>query len=128
MIVTGNFTETEEDTPIPESGREYPLQRDEVKSTSKVNRNITGSSTKSGTNEEPKYYIGFVIGILTVVILILVAAIIFIVFRNQRIKTTARLSEIPIRNDKRFESEKVRWIDLFIVWKYLYLWKLVFFL
>ena len=96
MVITGNFTETTEDIPIPDSGKEYPLQRDEVKSTSsKVNRNTTGVSTKTGTNEEPKHYIGFVIGVLTVVILILVAAIVFIVFQNQRLKTTTGLTAVP---------------------------------
>lgn len=109
VIVSGNFTDSEEDVPIPESGREYPLQRDEVKSTSKAMDSVVGPSTNAGTQEEPKHYIGFVIGILTVVILILVAAIVFIVFRNQRLKAAAALSVIPvIRNDlKRFESEKV---------------------
>lgn len=108
MVITGNFTETTEDIPIPDSGKEYPLQRDEVKSTSsKVNRNTTGASTKSGTNEEPKHYIGLVIGILTVVILILVTAIVFIVFRNQRFKTTTGLTVVP-RSEKRIECDKVR--------------------
>ncbi|KAJ8977817.1 hypothetical protein NQ317_007518 [Molorchus minor] len=109
VTVTGNFTEAEADNPMPESGREYPLQRDEVKSTTKVNGSAAGQSTRSGTGEEPKHYIGFVIGILTVVILILVAAIVFIVFRNQRLKAAGSLSSIPpVRDDlQRFESEKV---------------------
>ncbi|KAJ3661378.1 hypothetical protein Zmor_005776 [Zophobas morio] len=111
VVITGNFTETTEDIPIPDSGKEYPLQRDEVKSTSsKVNRNTTGVSTKTGTNEEPKHYIGFVIGVLTVVILILVAAIVFIVFRNQRLKTTTGLTAVP-RLEKRIESDKMAMED-----------------
>jgi discoidin domain receptor family protein 2 len=111
VVITGNFTETTEDIPIPDSGKEYPLQRDEVKSTSsKVNRNTTGASTKSGTNEEPKHYIGLVIGILTVVILILVTAIVFIVFRNQRFKTTTGLTVVP-RSEKRIECDKMAMED-----------------
>lgn len=95
----------EEDVAIPDSSKEYPLQRDEVKTTTgKVNRNSTVAVTKGGTNEEPKQYIGFVIGILTVVILILLAAIVFIVFRNQRLKTSTPQSTIS-RTDKRFNSD-----------------------
>lgn len=109
MVITGNFTEMVEEIPAPESGKEYPLQRDEVKSTfSKASRNTTGASTKSGPNEEPKHYIGFVIGILTVVILILVAAIVFIVFRNQRLKITSQGDTAVSRLDKRIECDKVR--------------------
>lgn len=57
-----------------------------------------------------KHYIGFVIGILTVVIVILVAAIVFIVFRNQRIKTVEGVSAIPTIRDnaERIDCEKVR--------------------
>lgn len=57
-----------------------------------------------------KHYIGFVIGILTVVIVILVAAIVFIVIRNQRIKTVIGLTTIPTigENAERIDCEKVR--------------------
>lgn len=109
-MVTGNYTDGEEDVTIPEVGKEYPLQRDEVKTiATKVNRNSTTiRSTKGGTNEEPKQYIGFVIGVLSVVILILVAAIVFIVFRNQSLKTTTELSSIT-DGDRRFDEDlKVR--------------------
>ncbi|KAJ8957027.1 hypothetical protein NQ318_012202, partial [Aromia moschata] len=117
VLVTGNFTETEEDAPVPDSGREYPLQRDEVQSgggapkASGVDGGAgTGHSTKAGdADDEPKHYIGFVIGVLTVVIFILVAAIVFIVFRNQRLKATTGVSTVPtIEGDlKRFENEKM---------------------
>lgn len=104
--VNGNHTDTEEDIKAaPEVEREYPLQRDEVKSTSsKLNRSTAGIPIKNTTNEEPNHYIGFVIGTLTVVILILVAAIVFIVFRNQRIKASSVRSTIP-HNNKRAEKE-----------------------
>ncbi|CAH0545930.1 unnamed protein product [Brassicogethes aeneus] len=101
--VTGNFTEAEEDAAQPEAGsKEYPLQRDEVKYVAKPSNNLSPSltnlgpatETKNGSNEEDsKYYIGLVIGCLTVVILILVAAIVFIVFRNQRIKNGGELHD-----------------------------------
>lgn len=115
--MTGNFSEMEEDPPAPEVGREYPLQRDEVKTVTgpKSGTNNTTSNTvttKTGAGDEPKHYIGFVIGVLTVVILILVAAIVFIVFRNQRLKSgddAVDVADYPtLRDDvKRAADEKV---------------------
>lgn len=124
MPVLGNFTgDSEEDVTIPEDffgssgvvgSREFPFQRDEVKSTIKTN-STSLRSPKSGTDLDDqtgtgKHYIGFVIGILTVVILILVAAIVFIVFRNQKLKTIGHLTTIPSmgENSKRPDCEKVR--------------------
>ncbi|XP_019874685.1 discoidin domain-containing receptor tyrosine kinase B [Aethina tumida] len=117
VAVTGNFSEMEEDPPAPEVGREYPLQRDEVKTVTgtKSGTNNTTSNTvttKTGADDEPKHYIGFVIGVLTVVILILVAAIVFIVFRNQRLKSgddAVDVADYPtLRDDvKRAADEKI---------------------
>ncbi|KAJ8925152.1 hypothetical protein NQ315_001337 [Exocentrus adspersus] len=115
VIVSGNFTEdVEEDVQVPDSGREYPLQRDEVKSTSKsADAPSSPSKADTGVPEEPKHYIGFVIGVLTVVILVLVAAIVFIVFRNQRLKAAVGMSTLPVaRTDlERFDSEKMTMED-----------------
>lgn len=106
-VLTGNYTELEEDVrfaPDP-SNPEYPLQRDEVKlASNKSNRNSTEKiPVKTVENEETSHYIGFVIGLLTVIILILVTAIVFIVFRNQKLKTSPGHSAIPHTNN---ESEK----------------------
>lgn len=111
-MANGNYTDgEEEDVTIPDASKEYPLQRDEVKVTStRVNRNSTSVPSSSGgrANGEVKHYIGFVIGVLTVVILALVAAIVFIVFRNQRLKMFVEQSSAP-DNDKRIDDElKVR--------------------
>ncbi|KAF5296725.1 hypothetical protein FQA39_LY12425 [Lamprigera yunnana] len=85
--VSGNFTEWEEDMELPDEGKEYPLQKDEVEVTSsKTSYNTIGASIKTESNENSKEYIGFVIGILTVVILILMVAIVFIVYRNHKLK------------------------------------------
>lgn len=107
--MTGNYTDIEEDVRFsPDSAKEYPLQRDEVKLTSnKFNGSAAKIPIKNTTNEEPDHYIGFVIGMLTVVILILVAAIVFIVFRNQRPKTSARHSVIPDINNEAEKELKV---------------------
>ncbi|KAK5643044.1 hypothetical protein RI129_009211 [Pyrocoelia pectoralis] len=100
VVVSGNFTEWEEDVEIPDTGREYPLQKDEVEVTSsKTGRNTAGASIKTGSNEDSKQYIGFVIGVLTVVILILTAAIVFIVYRNHRLKeVTAQPNDFNVEN------------------------------
>lgn len=91
-----------------------------MKSTTKSNHTLTLiRSPKAGTElkGEPgggKHYIGFVIGILTVVIVILVAAIVFIVFRNQKLKMTGGLTAIPTIRDnlERIDCEKVRTLTL----------------
>lgn len=81
--VTGNYTDlvggtnsmSEFDT-IPELEKEYPLQRDEVKSTpNKANRSTAKVPMKNAEVEGSNHYIGFIIGTLTVLILILVRAI-----------------------------------------------------
>ncbi|XP_031358423.1 discoidin domain-containing receptor 2-like isoform X1 [Photinus pyralis] len=99
-VVSGNFTEWEEDVEIPDTGREYPLQKDEVEVTStKTGRNTAGAPIKTDSNEDSKQYIGFVIGVLAVVILILTAAIVFIVYRNHRLKqVTAEPSNFNVEN------------------------------
>ncbi|KAL3275352.1 hypothetical protein HHI36_020119 [Cryptolaemus montrouzieri] len=114
--VTANFTERpEEDADLTstETGREYPPQRDEVKRTQtrRYRNNVTSSviapKLETAGEGSKHHYIGFVIGALTVVILVLVAAIVFIVFRNYRIKTSASLSGLPVEDDKPAENEKV---------------------
>ncbi|CAH2001313.1 unnamed protein product, partial [Acanthoscelides obtectus] len=108
---SGNFTDlVEDDTALPPIGPEYPPQRDEVKSTTSKVANLTVSQSKTDgrTDDEPESYIGFIIGALTVVILILVAAIVFIAFRNQRIKAISGLTAIPtVRSDLECEKAAV---------------------
>lgn len=57
-----------------------------------------------GKETESKQYIGPVIGILSVVIIILVGAIIFIVIRNQRIKSSPGHCALPV-TDKRNDTK-----------------------
>lgn len=109
-MVSGNYTELEEDIRLlPDPGNpEYPLQRDEVKlGSNKSNRSTEKIPIKNVDNEEAPHYIGFVIGLLTVVILILVAAIVFIVFRNQKLKTSPGHSAIPHTNNETEKGIKV---------------------
>ncbi|KAJ9587755.1 hypothetical protein L9F63_018811, partial [Diploptera punctata] len=107
VVVVGNFTEEEIEGTIVRSedqGQEYPLQRDEVQTKSSrddrtnslgaaVGNSATGSENSSP--RESKQYIGLVIGVLTAVILLLMGAIMFIVFRNRRLKSHAGHSVLP---------------------------------
>ncbi|XP_044732901.1 discoidin domain-containing receptor 2 isoform X2 [Chrysoperla carnea] len=104
-IPVGNFTEEETEsisilTPKvqpQDSSKEYPLQRDEVhKPTNpKKDRNIIVSTESRRSNADSKQYIGVVIGILTIIILVLVGAILFIIVRNRRLKSATGHTVLP---------------------------------
>lgn len=111
MAATGNYTEWEQevDEEVETSDaavNEYPLQKDDVEVTSrKTERKLVGASTTGGiTNEDSKQYVGFVIGVLTVVILVLMTAIVFIVYRNQKLKERCENSAVGLHDDLRFEG------------------------
>lgn len=117
VAATGNYTEWEEQAEeeietLDAAVNEYPLQKDDVEVTSrKTERKMVGASTTgSTTNEDSKQYVGFVIGVLTVVILVLMAAIVFIVYRNQKLKERRENSASGLHSDLRFEGIlKVIW-------------------
>ncbi|XP_031776700.1 discoidin domain-containing receptor 2 isoform X2 [Nasonia vitripennis] len=73
-------------TGIPFQNNEGPLQRDEVKTT--FNKDEANYSAFPDKSKEPesRQLIGLVIGILTTVIVMLLAAITFIFYRNRRLK------------------------------------------
>ncbi|XP_018375817.1 PREDICTED: discoidin domain-containing receptor 2-like isoform X1 [Trachymyrmex cornetzi] len=73
-------------TGSPYQNNEGPLQRDEVKAT--FNKEESKDNTFPDKSKEPesKQFVGLVIGILTTVIVMLLAAIMFIFYRNRRLK------------------------------------------
>ncbi|XP_046467696.1 discoidin domain-containing receptor 2 isoform X1 [Neodiprion pinetum] len=78
-------------TGSPYQNNEGPLQRDEVKATFNNNNDATRSDNifpDKSKEPESRQLIGLVIGILTTVIVMLLAAITFIFYRNQRLKAT----------------------------------------
>lgn len=108
-VVTGNYTELEEDIGLSPSNPEYPLQRDEVKfASNKSNRSTEKIPAQNIENEETSSYIGFIIGSLTVIIFILVGAIVFIILRNQKLKMLPGRSAIPHMNNELEKAAKVR--------------------
>jgi discoidin domain receptor family protein 2 len=104
VVVVGNFTEEEIEGGIlktDDHGKEYPLQRDEVQTTPSRDDGANSAGAAAGgpsggaDSSGSKQYIGLVIGVLTAVILLLMAAIMFIVFRNRRLKSGPGLSVLP---------------------------------
>jgi discoidin domain receptor family protein 2 len=104
VVVLGNFTEEEVEggtLRTEDHGKEYPLQRDEVQTTpSREDRpNTAGAAPNSpaggSDSTGSKQYIGLVIGVLTAVILLLMAAIMFIVVRNRRLKSRRGHTVLP---------------------------------
>ncbi|XP_045462151.1 discoidin domain-containing receptor 2-like isoform X3 [Harmonia axyridis] len=112
---TNNSTERAENganQTAPNSSKEYPPQRDEGKRT---HTRYLGNNTTSTTFSEPKFnegtgfqYIAFVIGTVIVAMMILLAAIGFIVFRNYRLKEPSSVSRPPVEEDKPIGNEKMR--------------------
>lgn len=78
---------------------------------------MPGNKGAADKGSDGKHYIGFVIGVLSVVILMLVAAIIFIVIRNQRIKSSPIHSVLPA-SEKRTDV-KVRIFYTYIIFIFL---------
>jgi discoidin domain receptor family protein 2 len=103
VVVSGNFTEEEIEGGISKTddhSREYPLQRDEVQTTSSRDDRANSPGAASGgpggsESSVSKHYIGLVIGVLTAVILVLMGAIMFIVVRNRRVKSGPGHSVLP---------------------------------
>ncbi|XP_031771766.1 discoidin domain-containing receptor 2-like isoform X2 [Apis florea] len=73
-------------TGIPYQNNEGPLQRDEVKATFNKEENNDNALPDKSKEPESRQFVGLVIGILTTVIVMLLAAITFIFYRNRRLK------------------------------------------
>ncbi|XP_066592501.1 discoidin domain-containing receptor 2 isoform X2 [Prorops nasuta] len=95
VISEWNNTEEEEtknkSAIVPATGSPYqnnegPLQRDEVKATFNKEENNDNAFLDKSKEPESRQFVGLVIGILTTVIVMLLAAITFIFYRNRRLK------------------------------------------
>lgn len=85
-VVNGNFSEEELDSEEP------PLQKDQVATPGIENKNIVSAvNTPSGLGQ----YLGVVVGLLTVLAVLMVAAVAFIVIQQRRYKSSPRPSQIP---------------------------------
>ncbi|XP_076749546.1 discoidin domain-containing receptor 2 isoform X1 [Xylocopa sonorina] len=73
-------------TGSPYQNNEGPLQRDEVKATFNKEENNDNALPDKSKEPESRQFVGLVIGILTTVIIMLLAAIMFIFYRNRRLK------------------------------------------
>ncbi|XP_044758966.1 discoidin domain-containing receptor 2-like isoform X2 [Coccinella septempunctata] len=110
---------TNNSTEQPENGanqtslhnsKEYPPQRDEGKRLhTRYHSNNTTTFSEPKFNEGTGFqYIAFVIGTVIVAMMILLAAIGFIIFRNYRLKETSSVSRPPVVEDKPIGNEKMR--------------------
>ncbi|KYQ59141.1 Discoidin domain-containing receptor 2 [Trachymyrmex zeteki] len=84
-------------TGSPYQNNEGPLQRDEVKAT--FNKEESKDNTYKSKEPESKQFVGLVIGILTTVIVMLLAAIMFIFYRNRRLKAALAPSNFYDQQD-----------------------------
>ncbi|EZA55710.1 hypothetical protein DMN91_009358 [Ooceraea biroi] len=73
-------------TGSPYQTNEGPLQRDEVKATFNKDDSKDNAFPDKSKEPESRQFVGLVIGILTTVIVMLLAAIMFIFYRNRRLK------------------------------------------
>ncbi|XP_066250370.1 discoidin domain-containing receptor 2 isoform X1 [Euwallacea similis] len=106
-LVRKNFSE---DLDL-EASPEFPLQRDEDKREPARNLIYIEESSSSTSHQQdqpphPNGYIGIIIGILTVVILVLVAAITLIVFKSRRNKILAGSEKETIGDERKAVCEK----------------------
>lgn len=90
-VVNGNFTEEELEIEEP------PLQKDQVATPGIENKNVVSAvNTPSGLGQ----YLGVVVGLLTVLAVLMVAAVAFIVIQQRRYKSSPRPSQVPSGCDK----------------------------
>ncbi|XP_055636349.1 discoidin domain-containing receptor 2 isoform X1 [Toxorhynchites rutilus septentrionalis] len=96
--VNGNFSDEEAggNSISQENSIEYPLQRDEVQTANKGERNhVTQVISPKPIDQGPKpHFVGVIIAVLTTIILLLIAVILFIVAKNKRTRTAAVLDAL----------------------------------
>lgn len=91
VAVNGNFTEEEEEIV------EHPPQKDETAASGNDSKNVVSAvNTPSGVGQ----YLGVVVGVLSVLAVLMIAAVAFIIVQQRRYKSTPRPSQIPGGCDK----------------------------
>lgn len=91
-IVTGNFTdEEEEDFNTIDNGKEVLLQKDQVLTTF-VDGNIVSTIN---ANTGLRKYFSVVVGVLSVIVLVMIFAIVFIIVYQRRMKASAGHTVLP---------------------------------
>lgn len=92
-VVTGNFTDEEEEDPLSslDGGKEVLLQKDQVLTTFVDGNMVSTINANSGLRK----YFGVVVGVLSVIVLVMIVAIIFIVLYQRKLKASAGHTVLP---------------------------------
>ncbi|KAJ8972944.1 hypothetical protein NQ317_004153 [Molorchus minor] len=89
--VNGNVTEEEEDAEEP------PLQKDQIATPGIENKNIVSAVNQpTGLGQ----YLGIIVGILSVLVVLMVAVVLYVVIQQRRYKSSPRPSQVPNGCDK----------------------------
>lgn len=105
-VVTGNFTDEEEEDPLVSAngGKEVLLQKDQVLPTFVEGNMVSTINANSGLRK----YFGVVVGVLSIIVLVMIVAIVFIVLYQRRLKATAGHTVLPGADNRGNLSTKVR--------------------
>lgn len=89
--VNGNITEEEEELEEP------PLQKDQIATPGIENKNVVSAvNPSSGIGQ----YLGIIVGILSVLVVLMVAVVLYVVIQQRRYKSSPRPSQVPNGYDK----------------------------
>ncbi|KAJ8931655.1 hypothetical protein NQ314_015412 [Rhamnusium bicolor] len=89
--VNGNVTEEEEEIEEP------PLQKDQIATPGIETKNVVSSvNPPSGLGQ----YLGIIVGILSVLVVLMVAVVLYVVIQQRRYKSSPRPSQVPSGCDK----------------------------
>lgn len=106
-IVTGNFTDEEEEDPFGSSdgGKEVLLQKDQVMTTFADGNMVSTVNANSGLRK----YFGAVVAVLIVIVIVMVVVgIVFIILYQKRMKASSGHTVLPGADNRVNLSTKVR--------------------
>lgn len=106
-VVTGNFTDEEEEDPLASDsgGKDTLLQKDQVLTPTFVDNNMVSTIN---SNTGLRKYFGVVVGVLSVIVLVMIVAIVFIVLYQRRLKANAGHTVLPGADNRGNLNTKVR--------------------
>lgn len=109
-VVTGNFTDEEEEDPFVsgDSVKEVLLQKDQVLTTFVEGNMVSTINSNTGLRK----YFGVVVGVLSVIVLVMIVAIVFIVLYQKRLKASAGHTVLPGSENRVNLTTKVSYILL----------------
>lgn len=105
--MTGNFTDEEENESGDDTPRDSsPPQKDQVHVVTDDETNENVVSTVNANSGLKKYF-GVVVGVLSIIVLVMIVAIVFIVIYQRRLKATAGHTVLPGADNRLNTAGKV---------------------